>query len=228
KVFINGKPLVESTEGLGRRGGDTIRGGWLTSDFASEFAKGPVTISCITFLRYGDRAIVQMPPLPQGIFSMWIEERKLPPLDSSVLQKAVEHVPMMTSEWKAPAADASGEEASEVGIYHYDGKFVSNPAVIGRWQVLGVVDSIDAFAGGAKPASGRTPFRAIEFKDGGFTDSNAWFWSGAMLFDLDRASALKVTPKAVAGVDHLLIEAGGWGPKMPPNFKPQWVVLKRQ
>ena len=68
KVFINGKPLVESKEGLGRRAGDTIRGGWITKDFRDEFAKGPVTFAATAFLRYGDRAIVQMPPVTQGIF----------------------------------------------------------------------------------------------------------------------------------------------------------------
>ena len=93
QVFINGKPLVESKAGLGRREGDTIRGGWITKEFREEFNKGPVTIAASSFLRYGDRAIVTMPPVPQGIFSMWLEERKLPPLDDAVLQKAATFVP---------------------------------------------------------------------------------------------------------------------------------------
>ena len=93
QVFINGKPLVESKAGLGRREGDTIRGGWITKEFREDFNKGPVTIAASSFLRYGDRAIVTMPPVPQGIFSMWLEERKLPPLDDAVLQKAATFVP---------------------------------------------------------------------------------------------------------------------------------------
>jgi hypothetical protein len=81
KVFINGKPLAEAKEGLGRGGGDTIRGAWITREVANDFGKGPVTIAATSFLRYGDRAIVQMPPIPQGIFSMWLEEMKIPPME---------------------------------------------------------------------------------------------------------------------------------------------------
>jgi len=37
---------------------------------------------------YGDRAIVTMLAVPQGIFQMWLEERALPPLDADAFRKA--------------------------------------------------------------------------------------------------------------------------------------------
>ena len=46
-----------------------------------EFNKGEVTIAATTFLRYGNKAVVQMPPVPRGTFSIWVEEMKLPPLE---------------------------------------------------------------------------------------------------------------------------------------------------
>ncbi len=121
KVFINGKPLVESKEGLGRRAGDTIRGGWITKEVRKEFGKGPVTFAATAFLRYGDRAIVQMLPVPQGIFSMWLEERLTPPLDTEVMHKATRFVPMFTSEWQALQDPESDEAASDDGIFRNDG-----------------------------------------------------------------------------------------------------------
>ena len=41
KVYINGIALVETKAGLGRRGGDNIRGAWIPPDLGQEFGKTP-------------------------------------------------------------------------------------------------------------------------------------------------------------------------------------------
>ena len=88
RPYLNGKSLVEVKEGMSRGGGGTLRGAFITKDFLDEFTKGPVTLAATTFLRYGDRAIVTMPPVPQGSFSLWIEEMKLPPIDDETRRKS--------------------------------------------------------------------------------------------------------------------------------------------
>jgi hypothetical protein len=79
RIYINGKQLIEVKQGVNRREGAQPRGAFITTEFVEEFNKGPVTIAATTFLRYGSRAIVTMPPVPQGIFSLWVEEIELPP-----------------------------------------------------------------------------------------------------------------------------------------------------
>ncbi len=229
KVYINGKSLVETTEGLGRRAGDTIRGAWITEEFAEDFAKGPVTISAITFLRYGDRAIVQMPPVPQGIFSMWLEERKLPPLDSATLQKAAQYTPLLTSAWQERNnPEPTSSEPEENPAYFYDGKFVDTPAFHGSWSLVDVVKSADDFVPAAKKANaGRSPFSKITIAANGTTDTTRFYWSGDTLMDIEQRAALKMRAKTIDGTDYLFLESGGFSPKNPRGWKSTITVLKK-
>jgi len=227
KIFINGKTLVESKEGLGRRGGDTIRGAWITKDFQEEFTKGPVTLAAITFLRYGDRAIVQMPPVPQGIFSMWLEERQTPPLDNDVIRKAASFLPFLSSEWQALQDPESDEAASDAGIFHYDGKFIPNPKLTGTWTTVALVNSPDDFNPATKSDPSRSPIKKITFKNDGTTDSADHFWSGNTIMDLNQTNALKITSKTIGDAEFLFIEAGGFGAKNPVGWKSQLMVMKR-
>jgi hypothetical protein len=227
KVYVNGKPLVENKEGLGRRGGDTIRGAWITKEFIDDFAQGPVTLAATSFLRYGDRAIVQMPPVPQGIFSMWLEERKLPPLDKDMLRKAVSFLPMFTSEWQALQDPESDEGTGTEGLFRYDGKFIPNPKITGSWTTVALVNSPDEFNPAANPNPGRAPIKKITFLDDGTTDSPDYFWSGTTLMDLNQSNALKITAKTIDGTECLFIEAGGFNAKNPVGSKTQLMVLKK-
>ncbi len=227
KVFINGKPLVENKFGLGRREGDTIRGGWITPEFAASFGKEPVTIAATSFLRYGDRAIVQMPPVPQGIISLWLEERKLPPLDDAVLRKAATFVPMLSSDWQVLQNPANPPADPDEGKFRYDGKFVANPAVAGSWTTVALVKAPEEFNPSAKPKPDRSPFRGIALNSDGSTDSERWIWSGTTLMDLETYTAHKITPQTIAGTGYLFVEAGGFGPKNPAGWQTQLMVLKR-
>jgi hypothetical protein len=228
RIFINGKQLVETKAGLGRREGDNIQGGWITPEFAGEFAKGPVTISALTFLRYGDRAIVQMPPVPQGIFSIWLEERKLPPLDEQVLRKAAAFVPLLSAEWQALQNPQNPSEDPDEGKFRFDGKFAANPKLHGSWTTVALVDSPAAFDPQSKPNPGRSPLRDITFKHDGSTQDLRWIWSGHTLMDLEQNVAMKITHQSIGGSDFLFIEAGGFNTKNPVGWKTQLMALKRK
>ncbi len=228
KVFVNGKSIAEVEDGLGRRGGDMIRGGWITSEFSDAFAKGPVTIAAITFLRYGDRAIVTMPPVSQGIFQMWIEERKFPVLDAVTFGKAAAMAPMLNSAWQAAHDPDSDEEPTEDLRYRYAGKFVANPKAAGKWQAIATAAAIDDFNPNTKGALVKPLFKDIELKDDGSTSSPSFIWTGDVLIDLDRSQALKITAKSIDGGEYLFIEVGGFSPSNPLGWKCPLMVLKRQ
>jgi Family of unknown function (DUF6288) len=227
RVFINGKKLVEDPIGLGRRAGDSIRGGWITSEFVEEFAKGPVTIAATSFLRFGDRAIVTMPPLPRGYFSMWLEERKLPPLDATVLRKAASFVPLMSSAWQDLQDPAKPAEDLEHGKFIFDGKLVPNEKVIGKWKVFGQVPSVDAFDPAAKPIQPRAAFSNMEFKEDGSTHDMNWIWTADKLISIEQNTVHNVIAKSIGGIDYLFIEAGGFSLKNPAGWKTAWLVLKK-
>jgi hypothetical protein len=229
KIFINGKPLIESKEGLGRRMGDTIRGAWITEEFKADFAKGPITIAAITFLRYGDRAIVQMPPVPQGIFSMWLEERQLPPLDHATLAKAAQYMPLLTSSWQDKNNPTpQNDEPQDNPPFFYDGKFVNNPGLVGTWTTVDSVKSIEDYTpSGKKQNIGRPAFPKLTLAANGATDTPRFLWSGDTLMDADQRAALKMTHKTMDGSDYLFVESGGFSVKNPVGWKTTFTVLKK-
>lgn len=239
RISINGRQLIEVNEGVGRRQGGKPRGAFVTADFLREFGHGPVTIAATSFLRYGEKAIVTMPPVPQGILSLWVEEMKLPPLDTEAFRKTATFMPMRSSEWQASlphastepadsAEDTSGEAvAAPAEWFRYNGSFVANPAVIGAWKVLSVVPTPDDF----DPAKGRdvnrAPFKTLAFHEGGDTDHRDFFWSGERLMNLARSEALEIKAVSKDGREYLFIEAGGFSDKNLPAWRSPWIVLGR-
>jgi len=228
KIYLNGKPLVEAKGGIGRREGGKPRGGFVTKEFAGEFNKGPVTIAATAFLRYGSSAEVTMPPVPQGIFSLWLEEMKLPPLYDEAMRKSATVIPMLTSQWQAKQDPDNRELQPDEGKFRYDGKFIDNPKVLGTWRIIDQVKTIDEFTPGKKMDPGRAMFTEMAFKDKGMTGDGLWIWSGEALMDLERYQALKMTVKTIDGSDYLFVEAGGFSTRNPLGWQPPWYVMKRQ
>ena len=143
KLYLNGKPMEEVKAGVGRREGGRPRGAVVNGEFAAEFAKGPVTLAATTFLRYGDRAIVTMPPVPRGLFTLWIEEMKVPPIDDAALRKSATIIPMLSAAWQEKQDPNNKELQTADDRFHYDGKFTANPKVLGNWTTVAVVPTID-------------------------------------------------------------------------------------
>jgi len=75
-IYINGKLLNESKEGVPNRSGAQPRGSHVFADFRGEFKSGKVTIAVKSFLQF---AGAKAPIPPAGHLTAWIEEQKLPP-----------------------------------------------------------------------------------------------------------------------------------------------------
>ncbi len=228
RICINGKQLIETKNGVGRRQGAKPRGAFITKEFLDEFSKGKVTIAATTFLRYGSRAIVTMPAVPQGIFSLWIEEMKLPPLGDEAVRKSATVIPMLSSEWQARQDPDNRALQPDDYKFRYDGKFVANPKVLGSWKTIDQVQKIDEFTLEKKMKPGRAHIKEVTFKDKGLTTIGTWIWSGDTLMDLSRYQALKMKVKRIDGSDYLFIEAGGFSTRNRPGWQSPWYVMKRQ
>jgi len=228
RIHINGQQLIETKHGVGRRQGARPRGAFITKAFVDEFAKGPVTIAATTFMRYGSRAIATMPPVPQGIFSLWLEEMKLPPVDDEAIRKSATVIPMLSSDWQAKQDPDNRELRRADDKFHWDGRFVVNPKILGRWKTIDQVQAVAEFTPDKKMDSRRARLKQLTFKDKGLTSVGTWIWSGDILMNLDRYEALKITVKTLAGADYLFIEAGGFSTRNTPGWTSPLYVMKRQ
>jgi len=76
-LYVNGKLLAQSNQGVGKRQGGQPRGGHLYMDFLEELKGGKVTLAATSFLRYNGPAGA-IPP--RGHFTLWLEEQKIPPM----------------------------------------------------------------------------------------------------------------------------------------------------
>ncbi len=227
RIYVNGKLLIEEKAGIGKREGGRPRGAFITKDFINEFGKGPVTIAATSFLRYGEKSIVTMPPVPQGSFALWMEEMKLPPLDDATFQKSATLVPMIDANWQSKQDPQNAELSPDDNRFVYDGKFTANPAVLGGWKTLAVVPTAEEFTPKMKTDIKRSPLKTLTVKDGGTTDQGMLIWSGDTLMDLTRFQALRMSTRKIEGEDYLFIEIGGFSQRNPPTWKSPLVVLKR-
>jgi len=76
-IYVNGKLLAESKDGVPNRAGGQPRGGHVYTDFRGEFRGGKVTIAATSFLQFNKKGS-EIPP--RGHLTVWIEEQKLPPV----------------------------------------------------------------------------------------------------------------------------------------------------
>jgi hypothetical protein len=226
-VYINGKPLIEATTCYGRGSGGLPKGAFITKDFFEDFRGGEVTIAVKTFLRFNDKYKVKPSDrVPQGKISVHFEEQKLPSMGDHLVRKSATVVAMLSSEWQAAQDPADRERQASAVKFRYDGKFVANSKVLGRWRTIAVVPTIADF-NPEKRRNVRNPlFSAITFKHGGATADPTWAWSGDTLMDLSRYQALKMILKTIDGDDYLFIEAGGFSARNKPDWKPALYVLK--
>ncbi len=228
RIYINGKLLIEQKTGIGKREGAQARGAYITHDLIKEFGKGPVTIAATSFLRYGEKAVETMPPVPQGTFGLWIEEAKLPPLNDEAFRKAATVMPMLSAEWQAKQDPDDAEIDPENGRFVYDGHFLPNISLFGDWQTVALVATAEEFKPSVKAEIRNAPFKEITFLGGGSTQLPDMIWSGDLLMDLKRYQAMKITPKPVDGAEYLFIEAGGFSNQHPVGWKSPMVVMKRK
>lgn len=229
RIWINGELLIEVREGRGRRQGGEARGAFITREFRDMFGDGPVTIAATTFRRYGNRAIVTSPPVPQGIFSLWLEEMKIPPVNIESLRKSAAVIPMLTSEWQAmQSEDAEQEEGEDDGRFRYSGEFEPNPELAGDWSLVAVVPDLGEFSPDGSHNTRGAPFTSLTLKDDGLTDDDYRIWSGDMLMDIENFQAMRTHLHTEDGVRYLVVEAGGFSNRNRPDWTTNLLVMKQE
>ena len=227
-VYINGRPLAETTTCTGRGGGGQPKGAFITRDFLEDFQGGEVTIAVKTFLRFNDKYKVKPTErIPQGKISLHVEEMKLPPMGDDLVFKSAAIVPMLSSEWQALQDPENRELEPEAGKFRWDGKFAGNANIPGNWRVIAEVTEIADFDPLKITRPRRPLFSALTFEENGKTGDATWIWSGDRLMDLTRYQSLRMQLKMVSGVEYLFVEAGGFSNKHKPGWQSPWLVMKK-
>lgn len=228
-LYINGKPLVESTQGGGRGSGSLQRGAYITEAFLDDFRAGEITIAVKTFIRYNDKYKVKPTnPIAQGKFSLHLEEQKLPPMGDDLVMQSASLVPMTSSDWQARQDRDNPLQDPNDHKFRWDGKFVSSPSVLGEWRVISEVAEVQAFSAEKPTRARRPPFTEITFKNNGTTSDPTRAWTSGVLMDLNTYQALEMHLQAIAGTDYLFIEVGGFSTRHKPDWKSRWYVLERK
>ena len=227
-IYINGEQLIEVETCNGRGSGGQPKGAYITRDFMDDFKGGKVCIAVMTFLRYNDKYKVKpSKPVPQGKFSIHIEEQKLPPMGDELVFKSASIVAMLSSKWQDAQDPEDREKSASAEKFRWDGRFVNNPKISGSWKVIAQVGDVSDFDPAKKTRVNRPPFSSLNLKEGGRTDSPVWVWSGDILMDLTKFQALKMQPRNIGDKDYLFVEVGGFGARNKPGWKSQLLVLAR-
>jgi len=193
-----------------------------------DLRSGTLCIAVMTFLRFNDKYKVKpKSPVPQGKFSLHIEEQKLPPMGDDLVFKSAALVPMLSSDWQARQDPDDRERSASAVKFRWDGQFIPNPELSGSWKVIAQVAGMNDFDPARKTRVNRPLFSSLTLKEGGKTNDPAWAWSGNTLMDLTRYQALKMVPVNLGGHDYLFVEAGGFGTRNKPGWKPKLLVLAR-
>jgi hypothetical protein len=229
-VYINGKLLIEQDRCVGRGGGGKPKGAFITKEFLSDIDGGEVTIAVKSFLRFSDKYKVKPSKrVPQGRMSLHIEAQKIPPMGDDLVSKSAAVVPMISSAWQAAQWLEDRNKPAGDQSFRWDGKFVANPKLMGSWNLIAQVKTIDEFDPTKKPRRVNRPgFSTMTFKDNALTSSPLWMWSGDTLMDISKYQALKMQIKKIDGAEYLFIETGGFSTRNKPGWKSQLYVMKRK
>ncbi|MCF7958674.1 MAG: DNA alkylation repair protein, partial [Phycisphaerae bacterium] len=215
-VWINGKQIKPSRKGepllsgVGKRQGGVPWGIVLSDEFLNEFDGGKVTIAVTGFMN-----------IRGNYQTIWLEEMKMPTVTDADIFESAKYTALKSTEYFV--------EMDAEKMYRWGGRFISNPKVLGNWQVVNQVSTVEEFNAEAPRADLRSvPFSSVTFKDNARTDNDLRFWSGDTLIDLNQNFALKMAIKTVGGTDYLLIEAGQIPRRVEAGWKPNFLVLKRK
>jgi hypothetical protein len=228
-VWVNGKPIAEMENCIGRGGSGKAFGAYITREWLDDFRKGEVTIALISFLRDGDQYSVKPKAAnPQGWVSVEIEEQKLPPIGDDLVMASAKVVPMLTSEWQAAQFSDSDEEKANAPAFRWDGKIEPNPAIAGDWKVIGEVASIAEFDPAKKTPVRKAFSKTLSLGPDGLTGHSLLIASGKYLLDLDRYQALRMETRTVAGKKFLFVESGGFNERNKPGWTSPWLVFEQK
>ena len=228
-IYVNGKKLIETTQGGGRGSGGLPKGAYITQDFLEDFASGEVTIAVKAFIRYNDKYSTKPTNrLPQGKISLHLAEQKLPPMSDELVFKSASTVPMLSSHWQSRLNPEDASLDPNENLFRWDGQFVAHPDIARAWEVISRVEEIEDFDPAGKNGNPRNaPFAKITFKSDGRTSEALWAWSGDVLMDLDRYQALKMQVRQIDDEEYIFVEVGGFSTRQKSGWKSAWFVLKK-
>jgi hypothetical protein len=229
-IWVNGKPMVEKLQGIGRGGGEKPYGAYITQEWLEDFAKGEVTIAVQSFLRYNDKYNMNpTKPEHQGLISIDIEEQKIPPIGDDLIRLSAKCVGMLSSEWQAAQFSESDEERANAPKFQWDGKFVENPPAFGSWKLIAQTATIEAFDPAAKPTAAQKPLvTTLHLAEKGETGHPLFVSSGDRLMDLTRYQALMMKTKTIADKEYLFLEVGGFSTRNQAGWTSPWLVFTRE
>jgi len=217
-VWINGKLKKNSRNrqpvlpGVGKRAGGRPWGFMIDEAFRKEFSGDTITIAATGFLP------IHKSGVKRNYQAFWFEEMKLPELGEEEVIRAMKAVPLRTAAWQA-----SGDDADK---FQFNGTFEANDEVLGSWEQLGQVASVEAFDPAARLKPNRNaPFQTLTFKPEGRTDDVLVMYSGNLLLDLRGNQALQMTRKELEGLVYLFIEAGGFKEEQMDDWTSPLYVL---
>ncbi len=225
RVYVNGRLIYQRRTAVDRRGGMQPIGTTIDREWWPEFEDGRVQLAATSFLKYHPRT-----GRYGNYITIFLQRRKMPPLDTEMMLRAARVTPMTSTAWQAMQDPDRGEEASpDEGKFTWDGTRTPNRALRGSWTQLGRVNSLETFIPGQRiPTNARWPLQRIAFEPNGRTDDPLLFYTGDTLMDLGRREALEMTVREIDGETYLFVEAGGFDARHGPDWKPPLYVLRRE
>lgn len=225
RIYVNGRLIYERKTAVDRRGGAQPIGTTIGREWWPEFRNGQVRLAATSFLKYHERT-----GRYGNYLTIFLQRRKLPPLDAEMFLRAARVTPMTSTAWQAMQTPDRGEASSpDDGKFRWDGRLNPNPALVGIWTPIGQTASLETFAPGQSlQPNARGPMRRIVFKENGHTDHPLLFHTGDMLMNLERKEALEMALREMDGELFLFIEAGGFDARHGPDWKPPLYVMKRE
>jgi len=235
RVFINGKEMVNGKAKIRRGHGGRPRGKLLSPAMAKVFSGKEVELSAIGHLNLHHRTKKM-----HSFLTVWMEEMKNPPVTRELAWEGLSQIPMRSTSWQQAQATDMAEIISEEGLYRFDGRFISNPKVIGTWSPLGVVSEIESFNSESVLEGGRPRYGSITFKEKGFTSLSTHYWSSDTLMEVSggksgKPLALKMVTKMIKDKSYLFIEVGDFTYyherqtyKQPRRWKSPWYVFVKK
>ncbi len=221
RIYINGELFYERERSVERRAGAQPIGREICRDWRPHFENGEVDIAFLGFMggRHGRQSRHLM---------IWIREMEFPPLGTAEILESATVYPMRSSAWQELQDPDANVVDGDHGKFRWNGEFVANPDVTGKWRTVARVAEPGDFDPERRRDAHRAPLSELELNPGGSTHSPLWIWSGDILMDLDRNEALAMHTDLVAGTEYLFIEAGGFHPDHDSDWTTPWFVLERE
>lgn len=220
RLYVNGKLFHEQKRAVDRREGAKPIGSHIHRDWWTDFNGGETEISFISFM--GGK-----PGWQNRHLMIWLQEMKLPPLGEKEILESVTAKPMTSQQWQTLQDLDRNDHDPEAGKFVWDGTFVSNPALTGKWITAGYVASLSDFDPTKPREANRAPIQELTLKPDGRTNDLLWLWSGNTLMNLRRNEALEMRVEKLNDTEFLFIQAGGFETKKGNGWKSPWFIMKR-